>query len=292
MASHEQVFLFLAHQATFANRRAFRCLEEQASSLGDVCWLFDACRGSIPRSVRSRQHYPFSAAQIGALHYPMMQRSLLPGHAHFPLLCFFRDHPDYRYYWTVEYDVRFTGSWSSFFDEFSADPADLLTSHIRPYAEEPDWPWWFLEHPREEIPRAARLRAFSTIFRTSRAALACLDRDMRDGWCGHQEVLVPTLLQHRGLRVADIGGAGFLTPPGRRNRLYVDSLPNIQGALRTGTMRFRPSFWRPGREKGLLYHPIKPLSQVLYDQYKEMRYRLRALRARKGALPPTNPASP
>lgn len=275
MRSHEQIFLFMGHRATSSARRSFLRLETAVAPLGDLCWLYDASAGPVPPFVRSRRHHPFTCGQFADLHYTQMHPAVVPGQGHFPLLLFFRDHPDYRHYWVIEYDVRYAGDWGAFFRECADDPADLLTCHIRRHAEEPGWPWWDLHHPVREIPLAARVRSFNPIYRLSRAALTFLDAELRDGWCGHYEVLVPALLQHGGFRLADIGGSGAFTPPARKNRLYVDGPPNPAGLLQAGTMRYRPPFWRAGTDDGLLYHPVKPLLTVLRERGRQARRDIR-----------------
>jgi hypothetical protein len=249
------------------------------ASQGHVCWLYDDRFGSVPRSLRPLWHYRFSLEQVTRRYEATLRgKKTLSGRTQLPLLSFFHDHPQYRYYWLIEYDVRFSGDWGRFFREFLDDPADFITCHIRHYSEEPDWPSWALDHPQKEIPLASRLRSFNPIYRISHAALLFLDGALQDGWCGHQETLIPTLLHHQGLRLADLGGNGPFSPAWRRHRLYVDSCPNPRGVLQTGTMRFRPSFWRPGPGKGLLYHPVKPLLTVLREYHHNVRDRVRRLR--------------
>ena len=53
-------------------------------------------------------------------------------------------------------------------------------------------------------------------------------------WCGHNEVLFATLLNHNGFAIADIGGKGRFTPPDVRENFYTESEPNSIGLLDTG----------------------------------------------------------
>ena len=71
-----------------------------------------------------------------------MGSALIPGNAHLADLSFYEAHPEYDYCWTIEYDVRFSGSWAVFFEEFQNNTADLLATHVRRYEEEPAWYWW------------------------------------------------------------------------------------------------------------------------------------------------------
>lgn len=185
--------------------------------------------------------------------------SLLPGHNHFALLRAFSSEPVHDWYWCIEYDVRFTGSWRRLFDGCAALGADFLTCHLRRYADEPHWYFWHtLGHPEDSVPLAARLRSFNVVMRFSRRALASLHDWHASGWAGHHEVLVPTLLHSRGFEVADFGGDGPFVPPGFRNRYYT-SYSTSNGALwALGTVRFRPPRLDAGRRRETLYHPVKP----------------------------------
>jgi hypothetical protein len=120
-----------------------------------------------------------------------------------------------------------------------------------------------LDHPQKSIALGERLRCFNPIFRFSNAALSFLHQSLLDGWCGHNEVLFPTLLYHNGFAIADIGGKGRFRPSDLRENFYTESEANSIGLLDTGTMRYRPAFVTVGREKNKLYHPVKPLSSTL-----------------------------
>jgi hypothetical protein len=196
----------------------------------------------------------------------MEEPSFFPGQVHFPLLQFFRDNPDFDYYWLIEYDVRFAGDWRLFFDYFRDKNQDFLTCHIRRHADEPGWRWWsVLHHPHKSIPLSERLGSFNPIYRLSNPSLSFLHQSLSDGWCGHFEVLLPTLLHHNGFTLMDIGGKGTFTPPSMEDNFYT-AQRNSDGALECGTMRYRPSFWRAGQEKNKLYHPVKPLPFVVRER--------------------------
>jgi hypothetical protein len=82
---------------------------ERLQELGihSFCTITDATR---PRpGLPGRESYLFSYESLSKLNYPKIEQSFLPGHAGFPVLQFFRDDPDFDYYWLIEYDVRFSG---------------------------------------------------------------------------------------------------------------------------------------------------------------------------------------
>jgi hypothetical protein len=219
--------------------------------------LFHQTTNKVPPLVQSIPHYSFTHDDIDTLGCPMIAERFVPGSIHLPMLRFFLDHPDFDFYWFVEDDVRFTGDWRHYFEQLSRLTHDFLACHIRRYEDEPNWNWWKLDHPHNSIPFHNRLRSFNPVCRFSNRALRVIHEANRDGWCGHQEMLVPTLLHHRKCTMADIGGHGSFVPAGFRNRFYIDARNNREGALRRGTMRFRPLFKQTGWRRNKLYHPVR-----------------------------------
>ena len=193
------------------------------------------------------------------LPYPRLERETLLDHVHFPVLDFYLTHPEYDYYWVVEFDVRYTGDWGHFFSSFEPFDHDLITSHIRHYHDEPSFGWWCtLHHPRETIDRARYLRSFNVIYRISNRALALIDQKQRDGWRGFIEVLFPTLLHISGYTLLDFGGDGKFIPAGRKNVSYTSG-STMDGYLNPFcSIRWRPSRSRAGMRKNTIYHPVKP----------------------------------
>jgi len=184
-------------------------------------------------------------------------------HSHFPILDFYLSHPEYEYYWFIEFDVRYSGEWESFLRSYESFDHDLLASHIRHFSEEPCWHWWYtLHHPTKVIDRNRYLRSYNVIIRMSNRALEFIHREQMDGWRGFNEVSLPTLLHDGGYRIMDFGGDGDFTPPGLTNRAYTSH------GLRNGllspfcTMRWRPSGSRVGPHRNKLYHSIKPRPMV------------------------------
>jgi len=206
------------------------------------------------------------------LAYPQVEGLGILHHSHFPVLDFFLSHHDYDYYWFIEFDVRYTGDWGSFLRSFDSFGHDLITSHIRTFSEEPYWQWWnTLHHPIKKINRNECLRSFNVIFRISNRALNFIHQEQRDGWQGFNEISLPTLLHHGGYRIMDFGGDGNFTPPRLQNKTYTShGLKN--GLLNPFcTMRWRPSRYKPGRQRDKLYHSVKPRSMI-EPQGERMRY--------------------
>jgi hypothetical protein len=265
MDRSNQVYLFLSHSVSGQVVREYAKIRRAVAGIGNSIFLYHNRPNVTPLRLPSYELYLFSNESLSKLNYPMIWPSFMRGHTHFPLLQFFRDNPDFDYYWVIEYDVRFSGDWRFFFESFEDTKQDFLTCHICDHASEPDWAFWPLHHPRKSIPLSERLSSFNPIYRLSKASLSFLHQSLRDGWCGHFEVLLPTLLHHNGFTIMDIGGKGRFTPPDMKNNFYIAQF-NSDDALECGTMREKRSFWRVGQEKNKLYHPVKPLSFVIREK--------------------------
>ena len=74
-----------------------------------------------------------------------------------------------------------------------------MSSYVRDYKEEPDWSWWGSLSGAEEIPLESRVHSFNPIYRLSSRALAYVHDKLSQGWSGHHEVLLPTLLRYGGM---------------------------------------------------------------------------------------------
>jgi hypothetical protein len=226
----------------------------------DVWLLIDRRTSGIEEITAQYQRcHLFDEKQLFALPYPRLAGHGLINHPHFPLLDFFSAHGDYDRYWVIEYDVRYSGDWSDFFRSVDGYDFDLMTSHIRRYADEPRWIWWpTLEHPSKRIPRERYLRSFNVIYGTSQAALKFIHASMLDGWRGYPEVVLPTLLEENGFSVFDLGGDGEFTPDALRNRSYTSRATSNGYMSPLCTMRYRPGRSAPGELPNKLYHPVKP----------------------------------
>lgn len=251
--------LFFTHVFDRESLARLEKLQREAAGYGDL-FILSSAPGEVPAAWRPRAHgFDFDVLRA---RYPKVRGDqLLQGNCHLAHLDFFRSHPDYDFYWTIEYDVVFTGSWAVFFDAFRADPADLLGSHLRTYGEEPEWAWWRSLKPPpgiDPLPLERLIRAFFPAIRLSRRALEVLEARSREGWWGHFELLIPTLTQEAGLTLADLGGRGAFTPAVRRNRFYTSFDWGEKSLFYLGSMRYRPPLRRPGGRRNFLYHPLKP----------------------------------
>lgn len=199
--------------------------------------------------------YVCSNDDLNSLHYRPIGSKVTPGNNHFLLMHYFRGHPEYEYYWNIEYDVDFCGNWTEFFSEVNGLSHDFLSCHIKRYSDDPDWHWWnWMKGPDlSSIPLDERIRSFNPIYRISGRALAYVATLLSGLNSGHHEVLIPTALKSAGFSIADLGGCGEFTSGRLKNRFYDNTLPPF------GTMRHRPpiTFKETAISNGKLIHPCK-----------------------------------
>lgn len=255
----KQAFLFLTHYLSPEVIGSFERIVSATDTLGHAYIVFHQKQKPLPAVLQQYDHHLFTDETLKQLNYPIIGQSLVPGHTHFPIFQFIHTYPDFDYYWVIEDDVDYTGDWFKFFDTFTSIDYDFLSCHIRPYKDEPDWWMWdSLQHDKQEIALEQRLRSFNPIYRLSKRAFQYLHTQMSEGWRGHYETLVPTLLNLGGFSIADIGGRGQFVPDGFEERFYISTPSNNFGRIRkTGTMRHRPIFHKSGNLENKLYHPVK-----------------------------------
>nr|MBI1230173.1 DUF3405 domain-containing protein [Cytophagales bacterium] len=253
-----QAYILLSNKSSLQLIEKYKLIFELTKNLGDTLLLYHLDKAGPKFKEERVEVFNFTDEVLSSLNYFPLGFSLIPGSNHFPLLKFYLSHPNYDYYWCIEEDVDFSGDWSALFEEFSSVDADFISCHIRRYQDEPEWPRWSaLAHPYFVIPQEKRIRSFNPIYRISRGALELLHKALSSKWCGHHEVLIPTLLYESGLSISDFGGMGEFVPYGFENRFYLENTPNPKGILSDGTMRWRPVFEKTGSLENKLYHPVK-----------------------------------
>ena len=243
----KQAILFLSNKSNEWTLRAFRTLEQSMQMDADVYFVYHQQGEELPVSLQSVQNlFSFTSAILQDLGYtPIEEGKLVPGSNHFPLLKFFRERQEYDYYWMVEDDVRFSGEWKVFFDNFATNRADFLASIIETKKENPNWFWWsYLKTENENVSEDKLLKSFNPIYRLSHQALACIDEHLRNGWMGHHEILIPTLLNYRGFQIEDFGGNGSFTKEENRNKFYDKTSMGLYPLI-------------PDGRKKMLFHPVK-----------------------------------
>lgn len=233
----KQAILLLTNRTDNTVRDRYIKLESEYWQKADVFLLFDNS-ASIEESELKYfgRVYTFSVPGLISDGYTALKDGFL-GNCHYPLLKFHKDFPEYDYCWLIEDDVVFSGDWSVFFDAFVDDTSDLLTTKVRRYKDDSDWCWWESVKAPEGITLSTDelYASFNPIYRLSAKALECLDEEMRKGWLGHFEAIVPTVLARCGLIMHEISGKGFYT----------------EDTHTWTTLRVQPT------KPNMIYHPIK-----------------------------------
>lgn len=253
----KQAILFLSNKSSSSIMNNFNMLLPVQNMEFDCFFLYHKQEDILPKEIKSTNHYVFTSDILHELGYTPLQENLLPGSNHFPLLKFYLDNLEYDYYWMIEDDVIFTGNWKYFFNTFANDSIDFISTNIKKYTKFSQWYWWnSLVTGKEEISDTSKIRSFNPIYRLSNRALACINEALRKKWSGHHEVLIPTLLYHRGYTIADIGGKGPFVVKGKENKFYNEE-----------TLSYLPL--ELGNRPNTIYHPIKEKITINTHQLKK-----------------------
>ena len=251
----QRAILFLTNKTHKNIICAFRDLKKSASNISDVFMIYHHTHSELPPIILEHQAFVFRDSILTEMNYVAINDKLIPGSNHFALLDFYKKNPGYRYYWYVEDDVRFNGDWKTFFSFFENNESDFISSHIRTYSDEPDWHWWSsIKYINVNIPVTRCLASFNPIFRISNDALEFIDQALSNGWMGHHEVLLPTLLNLGNYKIEDFGGNGGFVNKGQKEMFY--SVADIS-SKKLSSMRFRPVIELEEMTASLLYHPVK-----------------------------------
>lgn len=249
-ANRRIIILLLSSKNDLHVLEMYNKLLEECSAYADVCLLHDQQKYNFGKNTEQNNInvFAFDHTVLSLLPYTPYGDRIVPGNTYFPLMKFWKEHPQYDYYWIVEDDVMFTGNWAVFFETFSNDKSDFISSYIRSYEDEPNWAWWSTIHSykeNENLNKNDLFASFNPIYRLSSKALICLDSELRKGWIGHYEGLIPTILIKNHMAVRDIGGSGRYVQKGEKKIFYTESSYSYAPLK---IQDFVPN---------LLYHPIK-----------------------------------
>jgi hypothetical protein len=252
----ETVVLFITH---FWDRACAAQIARLRAELGggyDICvtgFLADGIAPAVPEEIPAVFYREADFA--GYREFSSLK-------ARRPDLCgprFFHDFPDYRHYWMIEYDVRYTGNWADLFAELDDPVVDLYGTIIQRKPENPAWYHWpGLTTGRDVIAPRGYVKVFTPLLRVSNRGFRAIIAAYARGWVGFYEALWGTALARAGLRIEDIGAFGTFTPRARRGRHYTCSA--LDPDLSPGSFAFRPAMLEHEvePEPPLLWHPVKP----------------------------------
>jgi len=243
----KQAFLITTNVLSKPTIRQYYKLTEAAATYGDVFILYHSKGNQIPPKYSGLPIITFTDDLLKDLNYKPILNSVVPGSNHFPVLDFYLKHPEYKSYWCIENDVDFNGKWNYFFDSTTKNSSsDFITSHIRRYSTTPHWHWWDTFHSaNKEIDRKNFFRSFNPIYKLSNKALSYIDLCLKNGYSGHHEVLLATLLINSGYVVEDLSSIN-------------NNVTRNLNFCTLQTMRWKPIVLFMGRQKNKLFHPIKP----------------------------------
>jgi hypothetical protein len=170
---------------------------------------------------------------------------LIPGNNHFPIISFLLDN-NYEFVWNIEYDVVFSGNWREFFCRHQESKADLLTADIQSRSDCIDWYWWkYLESGKAGDVR--HLRSFNPLYRLSLPGAQQIAVSSAEGWYGHHECAMPSIIGSSDLILEDFGGSGRYVRSENSHQWYQQHTYNHDAVA-----------WdSPNSDASQLYHPVK-----------------------------------
>lgn len=254
----KECLLFLSHHTRTKAMASLKKLRADCSHL-DIIPVFDQTQGTldvdnIPGAWLINCEYI-----TRLLDYPTKHQhhpgTFWPKNIDLPLMGFFQQQPHYDYYWVIEYDVRYTGNWQDFFKHFQLNNSDLLATTLYDYAIRPQWANWNSLRSPIPVPESDRTRALLSFFRISQKAITRLHEAYTQGWGGHYEVTIPTVLRHYGYTLEDMGGDGSYVAPENINRFYTNTPKNP--GLAPGTYVLNEWQRQKNIIPNMLYNPFK-----------------------------------
>lgn len=268
-ASQATAIVFMTNKCDAATRSRFQSIARQPSDKLAYYVLVDA---DAPDCLADWEHWVSEAGYgyvaIKSFRFSENARELgialmepgklVPGNTHVPIISL-ATLLAHEFFWVVEDDVVFTGSWSNLIERFEADGSDLLCSHLNTFRDIPNWPWWqTLRVPANQVKGAKTSftaeKGFFPFYRISRRALNEILLHHKSGWVGHYECLIPMVLRKAGLRINDLNSVGH-------------GIIYSQGTVREGegqgnlsSLRYRPDITESeirSSHQTLIFHPVK-----------------------------------
>ena len=195
------VILFCCHFLNKKIIKEFKKIKDSCSKDHDIVLLYDNTRNDF--KINADYEYHIIDDKVGErIGYKSSEKGISYDGL-YPVLDFFLKKSNYEYYWRIEYDVRFAGSWDIFFNHFLDNDSDLLATSVKTYAQNPEWPCW--GKLNFNVEKSRQIGIFFPVVRFSNRALKLLDNKFKSGIFGFCEVIVPTLISLEGFKINDIG---------------------------------------------------------------------------------------
>ena len=209
-------------------------------------------------------HTIYNADSLGSLEYPNRPTKgnfslTARGYVDLPIILFWLNNVDYSRFWVMEDDVEYTGDFGAFIKGIGKtnSNAGLACTHLRKLPD--DWDYIYMFSSGTDIlpPDMLKRVCFLPFFCITAAALSAIHSAYMRGWAGYNEMSWAMILDFAGIPIRDIGGNGPYVAPEDRDRHYIDRSPDDFRKLGSfGTLQIRLI---PGRERNVLWHPIKTL---------------------------------
>jgi hypothetical protein len=272
MSKSNRTILFITHRLNEPIEKRFRKLATEVPEEYDVYFCFD--NSSMSRTevndylhTNEYQYIEFNRKLLESFDYPSPLaisdvKQIIPGNNDLLFLYLAKKLPNYSYYWFLEYDVAFSGSWERLFFQLNSCDADLLGTNLVPRSHDPHWNWWSTLETSEKLDIEEELRGFFPIVRISSKLLETVHIKYKQGWSGHFEVLLPTIASVCDARIEDIGGDGPFVKSKNKNRFYTSTV--AAGSDSPGTFIYRPPRPAPGILSNKLWHPVKSEATYLH----------------------------
>ena len=254
---HHTAILFLTH---FINQEVLDRFQRLHESCEDTYHVFFALNDEIGYDLACLHGYrtfTFTTKEVLSQGYTPHGQHVMHN-VNYVMQLFRKQHPEYQFYWKVEYDALFTGDWMTLFSFYETSDADFIASHIERYAEgNKGWPWWHdADWKDTDITLSQCVKSFNPVVRISGKALDFIDGFLKRGITGHFELTEATALATGGFHLLDMGGTGEFSDPKHPNHFYVQGR-----GINAGTMRWRPDFLPAEVEAfagtNKIFHPIK-----------------------------------
>lgn len=208
--TYDFAILFVCHVINEESKKRFNLLRKTGY---DVFWAYD--KPSVNTFSFSWDEYDKKYRHFARAKHPNIDYIAID----------FLKKNDYSYVWIVEYDAIMLGDWKPFFDYYLDNDSDLLSSHIfRRYKKING----YFNNCSRNLDRMEQYRSFNPVCRISRRLAYKLEDFYLHGH-GFFELVMPTLCNHYGYKMEDIGGNGKYSKV--KNKWYNEFVGINQGTI-------------------------------------------------------------